>query len=69
MSWDSVLKNTWEEEAREFLEEYASDTLDAVDRMSLELQKVLKKKYKWSKIWCRELMTIYIYLMNREKIC
>ena len=49
MSWDSVLKNTWEEEAREFLEEYASDTLDAVDRMSLELQKVTEEKIQMVK--------------------
>jgi hypothetical protein len=38
MSWGSVLKTTWEEEAREFLQGFASDTLDAVDRTSLELQ-------------------------------
>jgi hypothetical protein len=37
-SWDSILKTTWEEEAREFLQEFASDTLDAVDRLSLELK-------------------------------
>jgi translation elongation factor EF-Tu-like GTPase len=44
MSWDSVLKNTWEEEAREFLEEYASDTLDAIDRMALRLQEETEEK-------------------------
>ena len=49
MSWDSVLKNTWEEEAREFLEEYASDTLDAVDRMALELKKKTEEKIQMVK--------------------
>jgi hypothetical protein len=38
MNWNFVLKVSWEEEAREFLQEFASDTLDAVDRLSLELQ-------------------------------
>tara|TARA_R100000781_G_scaffold103284_1_gene66890 strand:- start:9 stop:461 length:453 start_codon:yes stop_codon:yes gene_type:complete len=44
MSWDSILKTTWEEEAREFLEGFASDTLDAVDRMSLELKKDVEEQ-------------------------
>ena len=44
MSWDSILKTAWEEEAREFLEGFASDTLDAVDRMSLEVKKQVEEQ-------------------------
>ena len=45
MSWDSILKTSWEEEAREFLQEFASDTLDAVDRLSLELQQKTEEQF------------------------